>query len=315
VHVNELKAQLVISGDAKIRPRWDINDQTGAGKTLIRDLYTMYRARIKMQADIGDGWKFSTMLGHNGAGEFAGKFAKGELPDILGIEQTNVSNDGARRSTVDFMELYIEYTSDQKEFKAGLFPIGSTANPMYDLHYYPLRMVDIPFAIFNNNGMYGLSYALKTEKTKWSASIYVDDDRGGYIRSASGSTLKDDNDQYTLELSSIHKRGQIQWRLQSLYTIAADSISQPLSVSLQSKGWKLGQTEIHYQAMYSKQSKEVAISNDGHFGLPLNAYTAYFFRIGSSRTFASNNRLRAWLDLSKRIDELESGRINQTFAL
>lgn len=311
--VSELKAQLEFTGDAKIRPRWDLNDQTGAGRTLSRDLYTIYRTRIRMQADVGDGWKFKTMLGHNGAGEFAGKFAKGELPDILGVEQTTISNDGARRSTVDFMELYIHYKTDKKEFKAGLFPVGSTNNPVYDMHYYPLRMIDIPFTIFNNGGIYGMYYAITSEKTKWSASIYVDDDRGGYIRSASGSTLKDENDQYTLEVSAIHKTGQIQWVIQSLYTFAADSISQPLSISVQSKGWKLGQLDIQYQAMYSKQAKDEAISNDGHFGLPMNPYTAYFFRLRTAHKFGSN-RLCAWLDFTRRVDDLSSGDVNHTFA-
>ena len=307
-------AQITISGDARVRPRWDINDRTGNNQNLTRDVYVMYRARVNMTADIGDGWSFNSLFGHNGVGEYAGKFSRGELPDILGVEQSNISNDAARRATVDFMLLNIAYKHHLGGFKLGLFALGAVSNPVYDLHYYPARMVDIPYFIFNNDGIYGFSgYRNFNEgNTKLEAALYVDDDRGEFIKNSDGEVLQNNDDQYTLELGLNHKTAGINWRLQSLYTLAADSIAKPITISLQSSGWQLGKTRVDGQVMYSNQRTDNPVSNQGHFGLPMNSYDAWFFRITTIRKFGSD-RLRVWWDLSNRIDHLETGDMARQF--
>lgn len=314
--VIDASAQISLSGDAKMRPRWDLNDRTGAGKTLSRDVYFMYRARLRMKADIGEGWSFKTLLGHNGVGEFAGKFAKGDLPDILGVEQSNLSNDGARRATIDFMEVYINYETEQEGFKVGLFPVGSVGNPIYDVHYYPLRMVDIPYFIFNNDGIYGMSAFKKWGKTTISSSFYVDDDRGGYLEDAAGNVTKDLNDRYSFELGVVQKIGAIQWQFQSIVTLAQDTVPRPRTFSLKTSGWKAGQTNLVAQFVYSTQNTTSPTLStgvcEGQFGVPDNKYRAMFFRLTASRKIGENT-FRAWLDLVNRKDLLDTGNIDNQF--
>lgn len=306
-------AQLTVTGDARMRPRWDLNDQTGANKNLSKDLYVMYRARLRLKADIGEGWSFQSMLGHNGVGEYAGKFAKGDLPDILGVEQSNISNDGARRATVDFMELFIDYKNTNEGFKIGLFPISSVSNPVYDLHYYPIRMVDIPYFIFNNDAIYGLSTFKKIGDTQLDLALYIDDDRGGYLEDATGVELKDQDDQYSIEFGIKHTIGLTQLRFQSLYTIAADTLPKANTFSLHVKGWKVGNADIWLQAMYSYQNRDKLGGNKGHFGVPTNPYDAYYLRLGTSKKFGSD-RFRVWLDLANRIDHFDEEDISHQYA-
>ena len=49
-----IMADLHISGDARVRPRYDIKENTDGSSTS--DLYYLYRARLNIKADIGDGW-------------------------------------------------------------------------------------------------------------------------------------------------------------------------------------------------------------------------------------------------------------------
>jgi hypothetical protein len=307
------QAQLTLSGDARMRPRWDLNDQTGNNKTLSRDLYVMYRARLRVKADIGEGWSFQSMLGHNGVGEYAGKFAKGDLPDILGVEQSNLSNDGARRATVDFMELFINYKGNNQGFKVGLFPIASVGNPVYDLHYYPLRMIDIPYFIFNNDAIYGLSTYKKVGDTQFNLALYIDDDRGGYLESATGVELKDQDDQYSIEFGVQQSFGVTKLEFQSLFTIASDTLPKSNTFSLRANGWKVGGTDLWAQAMYSYQSRDKLGGNEGHFGVPTNKYDAFYLRLGASKKFGSD-RFRVWLDLANRVDHFENQDVTHQFA-
>lgn len=307
-------AQINISGDVRVRPRWDINDRTGAGQNLSRDVYIMYRARVAMQADIGDGWTFNSLFGHNGVGEYAGKFAKGELPDILGVEQSNISNDAARRATVDFMLLNIAYKHEIGGFRVGLMSVGAVGNPFYDLHYYPSRMVDIPYFIFNNDGIYGArGYKNYNDgNTVLTGAFYVDDDRGGFLKSAEGELLQDANDKYSVEMGLTHKTGAIQWQVQSLLTLAADSLAKPMTFSLRSSGWKVGKTALSGQLMYSRQGVQDPVCEQGHFGIPLNRYDAWFVRLTAIRNFGED-RLRLWVDAANRHDQLATGNVNRQF--
>ena len=58
ISISFLIADIHISGDARVRPRYDITENGDGSSTS--DLYYMYRARLNMKADIGDGWFFNT---------------------------------------------------------------------------------------------------------------------------------------------------------------------------------------------------------------------------------------------------------------
>ena len=73
-----IMADIYISGDARVRPRYDITEY-GDG-TSSSDLYYLYRGRINVKADIGDGWFFKTQLGTNSV---AGMTKMGALNDYF----------------------------------------------------------------------------------------------------------------------------------------------------------------------------------------------------------------------------------------
>ena len=65
-------SKIWLSGDARIRPRLDIMDY---GDKSSMDLYYLYRARLNIKADIGNGWFFNSQIGTN---EVAGMTKMGD---------------------------------------------------------------------------------------------------------------------------------------------------------------------------------------------------------------------------------------------
>ena len=53
-----LMSEIQFNGDARFRPRYDIKENGDGSSTA--DLYYMYRARLNMKADIGEGWFFNS---------------------------------------------------------------------------------------------------------------------------------------------------------------------------------------------------------------------------------------------------------------
>ena len=94
VSLSFIITEIQFSGDARFRPRYDIIENSHGSST--RDLYYLYRARLNMKADIGDGWFFNTKLGTLGV---AGMTKKGTFDNEPG-------NINSYRPTVSFMELY-----------------------------------------------------------------------------------------------------------------------------------------------------------------------------------------------------------------
>ena len=91
-------AEIKLTGDARLRPRFDVKD-SGEYGTKSEDFYYYYRARLMIEANIGGGYYFNTRLGHNGASYWVGKLGTGTTPSSSSISS-------AGRGSVDFMELY-----------------------------------------------------------------------------------------------------------------------------------------------------------------------------------------------------------------
>jgi hypothetical protein len=164
--VNICFADIHLSGVAKIRPRWDsVENHTDTTKS--GDYYYLYQARLHLKADIGEGWYFSTKLGHNGIAYWAGKFSEGELPNSEALSI-------AGRSSLSFMELYYGLSREKYGFALGLVPINGIGNPVLDIHYYPRNMTEIPWLILNNNAYHGFSSFLKLGGGKLNARLSVD---------------------------------------------------------------------------------------------------------------------------------------------
>lgn len=282
--VPSLFAEVKISGDARIRPRYDINDQTESGGNKTYNMYYMYRGRLKLKADINRGWYFKTMLAHKGAAAYTGNFAEGEKIHPNSVE-------GARRSTVDFMELYFGLGREQYGVKGGLFTIGSVSNPIFDLHYYPNVMVDIPFAIFNGDGLYGFSGYYHTGMGKLSTIISVDDNLGKTIENADGETVSETQDQYTIYVDYTQKLTTLTFQPMIMKTIADEDNSAPLTVGVNLGFPKMANFNLSGYFGYSKQSVEEA-----------GEYDAWHAR-GKIVGKAGIGTILAWYDYAKKTDD------------
>ena len=149
-------AEITMSGDAHVRPRLDMVDLGSYGNRT-DNIYYFYRARLNVAADIGDGYFFKTKLGHNGAANFA-KFGTGTKP------VASVSLASAGRSTLSFMEVYFGHQSKTYGWAAGIIPVPH--NPLLDMHFYPGKMANIPWLLYNNASASGL-----TSTIAWQVAI------------------------------------------------------------------------------------------------------------------------------------------------
>ena len=156
-----LMSEIQFSGDARFRPRYDIKEYGDGVSSDTADLYYMYRARLNMKADIGDGWFFNSKLGTNNV---SGMTKIGDSGNEPGIETSY-------RPTVSFMELYFGQIKDDWGFWAGAFPLKY--NPSLDLHFYHDKLVDIPFALFSNSSTLGFAGYKKImgHKLNWFLSV------------------------------------------------------------------------------------------------------------------------------------------------
>jgi hypothetical protein len=158
-----LMSDIQFSGDARVRPRYDIKENGDGSSTS--DLYYMYRARLNMKADIGDGWFFNTQLG---TANTAGMTTMGVDEDITAW---GPGNQNSNRPPVNFMQLYFGSMKDDWGFWAGAFPLKY--NPSLDLHFYSDKLVDIPFVLFNNSSTTGFAgyKSMYEHKLNWFLSV------------------------------------------------------------------------------------------------------------------------------------------------
>ena len=152
-----LVGDIQFSGDARFRPRYDIKENGDGSSTS--DFYYMYRARLNMKADIGEGWFFKTQLGTNSV---AGMTKMG----ILNEEESFSFN-----PSLSFMELYFGSMKADWGFWAGAFPLKYSA--ALDLHFYSDKLVDVPFVLFNNGSVGGFAgyRTIVGYKLNWFLSI------------------------------------------------------------------------------------------------------------------------------------------------
>ncbi|MBU2492880.1 MAG: hypothetical protein KJ571_09675 [Bacteroidetes bacterium] len=269
-------AQIQISGDARFRPRMDLDDRSEAGGTNKSDFYYMYRIRLNLKADIGDGYFLSTKLGHNGIAYY-GKMATGLNADVFGAYGKDYRENGKRMS-VDFMELYGGRTTPDFGFKIGLFGVNSFNNIVYDVHYLPSLMIDIPFFIFNTDALYGASVYFKAGPGKLTLSGYIDDARGFALEDKDGNEIDNINDQYTF--AADYEFSASDWKLQPMvmFTVA-DSAAAPLTLGANLTAPKLGNFTLSAGMFYSTSSKTESEINYTEYGMVGNEYSAWKARV------------------------------------
>ena len=147
IFLSFILAEINFSGDARIRPRLDIKDY-GADNGKSLDFYYLYRARLNIDANIGEGWFFKSKLGTN---DVSGMVKMGEVSTYNHGPGYAISS----RPELSFLNLYYGFKKENFGFWGGAMPLKY--NSSLDIHFYPDKMVDIPWILWNNGSMTGFS--------------------------------------------------------------------------------------------------------------------------------------------------------------
>lgn len=301
---SDVFAQLKITGDARFRPRLNIDDKTENGGTKTTDVYYMYRIRLNLNWNIGDGYFMQSRLGHNGLAGY-GVFGKGVSADALGGYGKDYA-ESARRMSLDIMFLNGGRATETYGYKFGLFGVGSFANPIFDIHYFAAVMVNIPFFIFNNDGIFGASAYYKAGPGNITLSALYDNPLGKSVEDADGNEISNTTDQYTFYADYHLKLGG--WGVKPMVMMTvADSASAPMTFGADITSPKLvGDLALGLSALYSMNSVTQAESKYSDYGMVSNEYAAYLIRAKISGKVGPG-KLLFWADLGNREDTFDDG--------
>ena len=165
-------AEINFSGDARVRPRLDIKDY-GSDKSSM-DLYYLYRARLNVNADIGEGWFFKAKIGTNSAAGMTTMGGDNTKYAYLDEDKSDYYLSGDQpgginsiRPKISFLNLYYGIKKENFGFWGGALPLKY--NPSLDIHFYPDAIVDIPWVTSNNASTVG--FAGYIYKMNWFVSI------------------------------------------------------------------------------------------------------------------------------------------------
>jgi len=287
-------AQIKWSGDARVRPRLDIKDngEYGGKKT---DYYYMLRARLNMKATIGDGWYFKTQLAHYGYGLYSFSSGLSTEAPLKGMIE------GSRRPSVSFMQLYIAVNKKTWGVEGGLIPINSVANPLFDIHYYPNKMVDVPYFIYSLLGGMGFHGFVKVGAG--TLGFYAMNDKNGHTEDdINGNTVYDVQDAYTYIANYTYKsKSGFMFQPMVFFSVSSDSIAAPVTFGVNLKAPKVSGFGFYGSFGYTNQSK---------VGTP--EYNGYLARLGVNGKLGPG-LLILWYDLAQRTDKFESADVKTNF--
>jgi len=155
-------ASISFSGDAQVRPRGEFVETKADGvKTSSTDnLYWLYRLRLKVAADLGDGYFAKALLASESYGWFAALDGQGGFPDNL-ADDFGVS------------QMYFGRMMEHSHYMAGYMPVNSFNNPIYDLAVFPSSPLGIPYFLLSNDRIFGLNYGTKVGPGELNATLCV----------------------------------------------------------------------------------------------------------------------------------------------
>ena len=284
-----IMADVHISGDARVRPRYDIIEYGDGSSTS--DLYYLYRGRINVKADIGDGWFFKTQLGTNSV---AGMTKMGALNE----EESYTFN-----PSVSFMELYFGYKNEKCGFWAGAFPLKY--NPGLDLHFYADKLVDIPFVLFSNGSVGGFAgyHTILNHQLNWFLSV---------DSNVTNQTINDNNettdlkDSYTLGFNTDIPMGPLSFSPRFMMSMGEDNNVLPTTFGADMNlpkvaGFSL--TASYYVSTYGNPGTDAWLSyqdsTDTFLSDEMNDYQVDHLRFLISRPVGSG-KLKLFYDISSK---------------
>ena len=283
-----------IFGDAVVRPRYDAIDQGNFANSTY-DFHYLYRARLNVRSELDQNWFFQTQLAHAGYGSFA----------FAGFERTEYripgSIEGAIRPGVHFMNLYFGRSGDDWSLMAGLLPVNGLENPLLDIHYYPSRIVDIPFALFSVNGAFGATGHFNLAGNKFEYSAYLDGNEGKFVESPAGNELYSKHDNYTFMLRYNIAAGGFTVSPVVMYALANDSTAAPLTLGGIVKLPEVGGVKLSAVVGTSSQSK-----------VGTTEYSIFYSRVRGDMPIGPAT-FTLWFDFATRTDKYTAGDEEHTF--
>ncbi len=287
-------AQFDWSGDLQVRPRYDIKNSNDYGG-VSKDLYYMLKATLDLKVDVGEGFFAKVRLEHyNYAGYFYTSNAGVANPILAG------SNDIVGRPVVNFDLMYFGIHKDCWGLEGGIFPISGVANPVLDVHYMPMVLVDIPFTLYRSNSLVGIQGYVKAGPGK--VNYFVSNDHNElYEEDILGTVLTDKHDVYTFGADYAFKVSDFSIQPTAMITWASDSVSAPFSYGLNLSTPEFSGFKFGGSAAFSTQSVDGTLN-----------YDAQLFRIKADAKFGPG-ALQAWFDIAKRTDKFMTGDVDHKY--
>ncbi len=274
-----LFAQITVKGDVQVRPRLDIKDNGSYGSKKT-DGYYMYRTRINVSAKIGDGWFAKARLAHYNYAEYG--FTNGlefDYPD------KNIH----RRNTVAFTQMVLGLDRESWGVKGGVLPFSGLANPMLDIHYFPTKMIDIPWTIHGLGSRFGFAGYVKAGPGKINIAATLDANL--FTLENAGAANVDNHDTYTLGVDYNLKVAGIGIQPAVYYTWASSDIAAPMTYGINLKSPKFAGFTVGATAAMTTNSVDNTSKYDGSL-----------FRIKLDGKVGPGS-VSAWYDLAKRTDK------------
>lgn len=257
---SNVRAEFKYWGDADVRPRRDIVTYDDTARIDVNNTYVLYRTRLSLRADIGNGWYYHTKLGHRGASYWLGRFGTGELPDSLSIAS-------AGRASVDFLEMYIALDRGSFGGSAGLIPIDGRKNPVFDLHYYPDSPVEFPWYRYNQNGAHGFSGWGQIGPGRMGLTLLIDDESGQKL---DGDQVGKDRTSIMLDMTMDLYGMSFQPLL--INSSAADSLEAPISYGFNLELPTFAGLQTSTSAFWTSQTEEDTLTGaEAYEGLLVRA--------------------------------------------
>lgn len=284
--VTTAEASVKISGDAMVRPRYETYEFKGDYTKQADDLYWLYRVRLRLAADLGEGYFAKALLASETPGWFAAVGGKGGFPASLSKE-------------FGVNQFYFGRMMENSHYLTGYAPVNSFNNPIYDLIVFPFQPVEIPYFLYFNDRIFALNYGAKVGPGELNTSLLVLD-----------NDMQEDDvfeDAYAIHVMYKTNIGNVTIDPQLLAAITdadLDAASHSLKAPLATLG-----VDHEYQNVtpWSVGTNVVIPAGDTKFTLS-GFYTAcnngdveydgYLFRVK-----AEHGPIRAWVDYSSTDDE------------
>ena len=296
IFLSVIFSEINLNGDARIRPRLDMADY-GNDKSSM-DLYYLYRARLNIDANIGNGWFFKTKLGTNDVASMVKMGVDDTYNKDLDDDddKTNMfvkgysdgpGNPNSARPQVNFLHLYYGIKKDNFGLWGGAIPIEE--NVALDIHFYPDEIIDIPWTRLNNGSTTG--FAGYVYKLNW--FISVDENKEEIYKDTYENIDKKNMDSYTIGFDFSMGWNDIIDNIHMRAIATAADLYDPLPIT--------GGMDIIFASLFEINSA-ISYHYSTQFINKDSRYDITHLRIKFDREIGPG-RLTFWTDVASRLDK------------